>query len=75
MKKLNLLTMGMLALGLFFMACSKEIDTEPAIGSGVVTMGEAVESKCWDLNKNDVADPEEDKNKDGKVDSNDCNQP
>ena len=65
--------MGMLALGIFFMACSKEIDTEPTNGSGIiVSMGEAVEVKCWDLNKNGVADQEEDKNKDGKVDNKDC---
>ncbi|RIV44486.1 hypothetical protein [Flagellimonas pelagia] len=75
MKKLNLLTMGLWTLGLFLMSCTKDYDSEPASGSGnIVTMGEAVEVKCWDLNKNGVADQEEDKNKDGKVDSNDCSQ-
>lgn len=75
MKKLNLLITGMLAFGFFLMSCTKDYDSEPGSSSGIiVTMGEAVEVKCWDLNKNGIADQEEDKNKDGKVDSNDCSQ-
>ena len=77
MKKLNLLTMVMLAFGFFLMSCAKDDLADENDDFGLIgTTGEIVESPpCWDLNENGVKDKEEDKNKDGIVDSSDCAQP
>lgn len=74
MKKINLLKMSIIISVITMFSCSKEAENVTVDFLENVTTHNVIEYKCWDLNHNGEADEEEDKNKDGKVDSNDCNQ-
>jgi ABC-type glycerol-3-phosphate transport system substrate-binding protein len=72
MKKLNLLTISVLVIGIGLVSCTKEFEVQEDVKSETPSSKDVNEVKCWDLNNNGEADTDEDKNKDGKVDNNDC---
>nr|WP_297786566.1 hypothetical protein [uncultured Allomuricauda sp.] len=74
MTKFNLLKINLLIIGTFLISCSKESNEAMEDTSRLSATEYLDEAHCWDLNNNGIADRGEDKNKDGKVDTNDCNQ-
>ncbi len=72
MKKLNLLTLSLATVGMILCSCSKDTESGIDENSFDPTTKDVVDAKCWDKNKNGTPDEEEDVNKDGKVNVDDC---
>lgn len=72
MKSLNLRTISLLVTIISLVSCTKEFEVQEDGQSETTSSNNINEVKCWDLNNNGEADTDEDKNKDGKVDNNDC---